>query len=119
MRYLGIEVDEDVDAVAGVVGVACIKRIPVAFALDRVRRRLGERRFTPMPPPHEAGIEHALAAILVSPRFHRVHHAIGLGHEGGDDSWNLRGKVKYDNGGSIRLTLSCWAISTILAGAKV
>ncbi len=31
---------------------------------------------------------------------------IGLGSEGGDDSWNLRGKVKYDNGGSIRVTLT-------------
>ncbi len=31
---------------------------------------------------------------------------IGLGSEGGDNSWNLRGKVKYDNGGSIRVTLS-------------
>ncbi len=31
---------------------------------------------------------------------------IGLGSEGGDNSWNLRGKVKYDNGGSIRVTLT-------------
>ncbi|MEY4889033.1 MAG: hypothetical protein RIQ75_163 [Pseudomonadota bacterium] len=31
---------------------------------------------------------------------------IGLGSEGGDNSWNLRGKVKYDNGSSIRVTLT-------------
>ncbi|MEH6828729.1 TonB-dependent receptor [Parasphingorhabdus sp.] len=31
---------------------------------------------------------------------------VGLGSEGGDDSWNLRGKLKYDNGGAFRATLS-------------
>jgi iron complex outermembrane receptor protein len=31
---------------------------------------------------------------------------IGLGSEGGDDSWNLRGKVKYDNGGAFRVSLT-------------
>lgn len=31
---------------------------------------------------------------------------IGLGTEGGDNSYNLRGKLKYNNGGSFRLTLS-------------
>lgn len=31
---------------------------------------------------------------------------IGLGREGGDDSWNLRGKLKFDNGGRVRLTVS-------------
>lgn len=31
---------------------------------------------------------------------------IGLGSEGGDDSWNLRGKVKYDNGGAVRVSLT-------------
>lgn len=34
------------------------------------------------------------------------YHNIGYGSEGGDDSWNLRGKVRYDNGGSLRLILS-------------
>jgi iron complex outermembrane recepter protein len=31
---------------------------------------------------------------------------IGLGSEGGDDTWNLRGKLKYDNGGKFRATFS-------------
>lgn len=31
---------------------------------------------------------------------------IGLGSEGGDDSWNVRGKMKYDDGGAFRATLS-------------
>jgi iron complex outermembrane recepter protein len=31
---------------------------------------------------------------------------IGLGTEGGDNSWNLRGKLKLDNGGAFRATLS-------------
>jgi iron complex outermembrane recepter protein len=31
---------------------------------------------------------------------------IGLGTEGGDNSWNLRAKIKYNNGGPFRLTLS-------------
>ncbi|MFM2099791.1 MAG: hypothetical protein RLZZ366_1330 [Pseudomonadota bacterium] len=31
---------------------------------------------------------------------------IGLGTEGGDNSYNLRGKIKYNNGGPFRLTLS-------------
>ena len=29
-----------------------------------------------------------------------------LGREGGDDAWNVRGKLKYDNGGAFRATLS-------------
>jgi iron complex outermembrane recepter protein len=31
---------------------------------------------------------------------------IGLGTEGGDGSWNVRGKLKYDNDGAFRVTLS-------------
>jgi iron complex outermembrane receptor protein len=31
---------------------------------------------------------------------------IGLGREGGDGSWNVRGKLKYDNDGPFRVTLS-------------
>jgi len=31
---------------------------------------------------------------------------IGLGREGGEDVWNLRTKLRWDNGGSIRATLS-------------
>jgi iron complex outermembrane recepter protein len=31
---------------------------------------------------------------------------IGLGTEGGDRSWNLRGKLKYNNGGAFRATFS-------------
>jgi iron complex outermembrane recepter protein len=31
---------------------------------------------------------------------------IGSGNEGGDGAWNLRGKLKYDNGGSFRATFS-------------
>jgi iron complex outermembrane receptor protein len=31
---------------------------------------------------------------------------IGLGTEGGDGSWNVRGKLKYDNGSALRATLS-------------
>lgn len=31
---------------------------------------------------------------------------IGLGREGGDQSWNLRGKLKYDNDSAFRATLS-------------
>jgi iron complex outermembrane recepter protein len=31
---------------------------------------------------------------------------IGLGTEGGDGAWNLRGKLKYDNDGAFRVTLS-------------
>jgi iron complex outermembrane receptor protein len=31
---------------------------------------------------------------------------VGLGSEGGDDSWNVRGKLKYDNGSAFRATLS-------------
>jgi iron complex outermembrane recepter protein len=31
---------------------------------------------------------------------------IGLGREGGDDTWNVRGKLKYDNGGPFKMTLS-------------
>jgi iron complex outermembrane recepter protein len=31
---------------------------------------------------------------------------IGLGREGGDGSWNVRGKLKYDNGGDFRVTFS-------------
>jgi iron complex outermembrane recepter protein len=31
---------------------------------------------------------------------------IGLGKEGGDNSWNLRGKLKYNNGGAFRATFS-------------
>ncbi|WP_374530717.1 TonB-dependent receptor [Novosphingobium sp.] len=31
---------------------------------------------------------------------------IGLGTEGGDNNYNLRGKLRYDNGGTFRLTLS-------------
>jgi iron complex outermembrane recepter protein len=31
---------------------------------------------------------------------------IGLGSEGGDGSWNVRGKLKYDNDGPFRMTLS-------------
>ena len=34
------------------------------------------------------------------------YHNIGLGREGGDDAWNLRSKLKWDNGGSVRITLS-------------
>ena len=30
----------------------------------------------------------------------------GLGREGGEDSWNLRGKLKWDNGGPVRVSLS-------------
>jgi iron complex outermembrane receptor protein len=30
----------------------------------------------------------------------------GLGDEGGDNSWNLRGKLKYNNGGAFRATFS-------------
>jgi iron complex outermembrane receptor protein len=30
----------------------------------------------------------------------------GLGREGGEDSWNLRGKLKWDDGGPVRVTLS-------------
>lgn len=30
----------------------------------------------------------------------------GLGREGGDNSWSTRGKLKWDNGGPIRVTLS-------------
>ncbi|MBB3861247.1 outer membrane receptor protein involved in Fe transport [Novosphingobium hassiacum] len=31
---------------------------------------------------------------------------IGYGTEGGDDSWNLRGKLRYDNSSNFRVTLS-------------
>jgi iron complex outermembrane recepter protein len=31
---------------------------------------------------------------------------IGLGTEGGDNSWNLRGKLKFSNGGAFRATLT-------------
>jgi iron complex outermembrane recepter protein len=31
---------------------------------------------------------------------------IGLGREGGDGSWNVRGKLKYNNGGAFRATVS-------------
>jgi iron complex outermembrane recepter protein len=31
---------------------------------------------------------------------------IGLGTEGGDGSWNVRGKMKYDGGGDFRATIS-------------
>jgi iron complex outermembrane recepter protein len=31
---------------------------------------------------------------------------IGLGREGGDQSWNVRGKMKYDNGGPFKVTIS-------------
>jgi iron complex outermembrane recepter protein len=31
---------------------------------------------------------------------------IGLGREGGDNSWNVRGKLKYDDNGAFRATLS-------------
>jgi iron complex outermembrane recepter protein len=31
---------------------------------------------------------------------------IGLGREGGDDTWNVRGKLKYDNGGALKATIS-------------
>jgi iron complex outermembrane recepter protein len=31
---------------------------------------------------------------------------IGLGSEGGDDSWNVRSKLKYDNGGAFKATFS-------------
>ncbi len=31
---------------------------------------------------------------------------IGLGREGGDGSWNVRGKLKYDNDGPFKMTLS-------------
>jgi iron complex outermembrane recepter protein len=31
---------------------------------------------------------------------------IGLGTEGGDNSWNLRGKLKYNDGGAFRATLT-------------
>ncbi|WP_068076295.1 TonB-dependent receptor [Novosphingobium lentum] len=31
---------------------------------------------------------------------------IGLGTEGGDNNYNLRGKLRYDNGGAFRMTLS-------------
>ncbi|MCX7282968.1 MAG: TonB-dependent receptor [Novosphingobium sp.] len=31
---------------------------------------------------------------------------IGLGTEGGDNSWNLRGKLRYDNKTNLRITLS-------------
>ncbi|MFM9936313.1 MAG: TonB-dependent receptor [Novosphingobium sp.] len=31
---------------------------------------------------------------------------IGLGTEGGDGNWNLRGKLKWDNGGAFKATLS-------------
>ncbi len=31
---------------------------------------------------------------------------IGLGTEGGDNSWNLRGKLKFGNGGAFRATLT-------------
>lgn len=30
----------------------------------------------------------------------------GLGREGGDNSWSMRGKLKWDNGGALRVTLS-------------
>jgi iron complex outermembrane recepter protein len=31
---------------------------------------------------------------------------IGQGSEGGDNTWNVRGKLKYDNGGPFKMTLS-------------
>jgi iron complex outermembrane recepter protein len=31
---------------------------------------------------------------------------IGLGREGGDGNWNIRGKLKYDNSGAFRVTFS-------------
>jgi iron complex outermembrane recepter protein len=31
---------------------------------------------------------------------------IGLGREGGDSNWNIRGKLKYDNDGPFRITFS-------------
>jgi iron complex outermembrane receptor protein len=30
------------------------------------------------------------------------YHNVGLGREGGDDTWNLRSKLKWDNGGAFR-----------------
>lgn len=34
------------------------------------------------------------------------YHNIGYGTEGGDNSWNLRGKLRYDNKSNLRITVS-------------
>ncbi|MDE2597445.1 MAG: TonB-dependent receptor [Sphingomonadales bacterium] len=34
------------------------------------------------------------------------YYNIGMGREGGDDSWNLRGKLNWDNGGALSATLT-------------